>query len=286
MTRKDDTNQKAEDNKTTRGCAEQQEELVCGVIMPIGDMLDCKKEHWIDVKAIIYSSIASSGFKPQLVSDADEIGIIHERIVKNVYNNPISVCDVSHKNPNVMFELGMRLAFNKPVVIIKDDKTDYSFDTGIIEHIVYPRDLRHGKIESFKGKLSESIKKTYHNSLREDYRSFLHNFKNIDVSKLDAKEVGIFEAMKDLEASIRKDISFLRESIGRQSNTQHLTSESVNRSIPQSVIEEIVKEYEKIKKTDHLDINDLVEWATRKYSWIAPPSVLSEALLDDLLVPY
>jgi hypothetical protein len=34
-----------------------------------------------------------------------------------------------------MFELGMRLAFDKPTVIIKDDKTDYMFDTGIIEHV-------------------------------------------------------------------------------------------------------------------------------------------------------
>jgi hypothetical protein len=33
------------------------------------------------------------------------------------------------KNPNVMFELGMRLAFDKPAIIIKDNRTNYSFDT-------------------------------------------------------------------------------------------------------------------------------------------------------------
>jgi hypothetical protein len=54
---------------------------------------------------------------------------------------------VSGKNPNVMFELGIRLAFDKATIIIKDDKTDYSFDTSVIQHIPYPRDLRHNQIE-------------------------------------------------------------------------------------------------------------------------------------------
>ena len=56
-----------------------------------------------------------------------------------------------------MFELGMRLAFDKPTIIIIDDKTSYSFDTAIIEHLSYPRDLRYGKINEFKIKLKEKI---------------------------------------------------------------------------------------------------------------------------------
>jgi hypothetical protein len=71
--------------------------------------------------------------------NADDIGVIQKRIVQNLYSSDVIVCDVSGKNPNVMFELGMRLAFDKPTLIVKDDKTDYSFDTGIIEHVPYPR---------------------------------------------------------------------------------------------------------------------------------------------------
>ena len=58
--------------------------------------------------------------------------MIHKTIVQNLYLNPIVVCDVSGKNANVMFELGLRLAFDKPTIIIKDDKTDYSFDTSVV----------------------------------------------------------------------------------------------------------------------------------------------------------
>jgi hypothetical protein len=58
--------------------------------------------------------------------------------------------DVSCKNPNVMFELGMRLAFDKPTIIIKDDQTSYSFDISPIQNLEYPRDLRFNKIIDFK----------------------------------------------------------------------------------------------------------------------------------------
>jgi len=60
-----------------------------------------------------------------------------------------------------MFELGLRLAFDKPTVIIKDDKTEYSFDTGVIEHVPYPRDLRFAKVMEFKKRLTEKISNTY-----------------------------------------------------------------------------------------------------------------------------
>jgi hypothetical protein len=60
-----------------------------------------------------------------------------------------------------MFELGMRLAFDKPTVIVKDDKTTYNFDTSPIEHVGYPRDLRFTKIVQLKEELAKKIVATY-----------------------------------------------------------------------------------------------------------------------------
>ena len=102
---------------------------MCGIIMPISEIDNCSAEHWVEVQSILRDVIKSADFEPNLVSDADDVGIIQKRIVQNVYSNEIVVCDVSGKNPNVMFELGMRLAFDKPTIIIKDDFTNYSFDT-------------------------------------------------------------------------------------------------------------------------------------------------------------
>ena len=97
--------------------------------MPISAIDGCSEGHWAEVREILVDSISSAGFQPQLVSDADDVGIIQKRIIQNLYDNPIVVCDVSGKNSNVMFELGMRLAFDKPTVIVKDDRTTCSFDT-------------------------------------------------------------------------------------------------------------------------------------------------------------
>lgn len=132
--------------------AESKEPKICGIVMPISSIDGCAETHWSEVLEIINEAIEDAGFDGNLVSNADDVGIIHKRIIQNLYDNPIVVCDVSCKNPNVMFELGLRLAFDKPTIIIKDDKTAYSFDTSAIEHLEYPRDLRFSQIVEFKKK--------------------------------------------------------------------------------------------------------------------------------------
>lgn len=185
------------------------EKLHCGIVMPISAIDGCNEAHWADVLEIINEAIDDSGFYGELVSNADEVGIIHKRIIQNLYENPMVVCDVSGKNPNVMFELGMRLAFDKPTIIIKDDKTTYSFDTSAIEHLEYPRDLRFTKVVEFKKKLADKLKAT-HKKASEDpnYTTFLKHFGEFKVAKIDQKEVSgqefIIEELKNMRRSINR----------------------------------------------------------------------------------
>lgn len=162
----------------------------CGIVMPISAIETCSEEHWRDVREILTEAIEDAGFSAQLVSDADDAGIIQKRIIQNLYENPVVVCDVSGKNPNVMFELGMRLAFDKPTIIVKDDKTTYSFDTSSIEHLSYPRDLRFAKIIEFKEALAEKIKAT-HKRASEDaqYTTFLKHFGTFKIVDLQTEVV-------------------------------------------------------------------------------------------------
>lgn len=178
---------------------------ICGIVMPISSIDGCSESHWHDVLDIINDCIEEAGFEANLVSNADDVGVIQKRIIQNLYENPIVVCDVSGKNPNVMFELGMRLAFDKPTIIIKDDKTTYSFDTSPIEHLEYPRDLRFNKIEDFKTKLIDKIIKTDKKSKEdENFSTFLKHFGEFKVAKLDKKEVSQQEFMMDEIKSIRR----------------------------------------------------------------------------------
>jgi len=195
---------------------EENQKLCCGLVMPISSIDGCNEQHWLDVKDILTESIESAGFQSKLVSYADDVGIIQKRIIQNLYENPMVVCDVSGKNPNVMFELGMRLAFDKPTIIIKDEKTSYSFDTSPIEHLEYPRDLRFTKIVEFKEALKEKIEATYKRSVEDSsYTTFLKHFGTFTVAKLDSKEVSkedfIIEELRDLKKLVHRQEMISRE---------------------------------------------------------------------------
>lgn len=182
------------------------EGLPCGVVMPISAIDNCSESHWQDVKSILFDAIKAAGFEPFLVSDADDIGVIHRRIVQNLYQNPIVVCDVSARNANVMFELGMRLAFDKATIVVKDDVTPFSFDTAPIEHLSYRRDLRFADIVRFKTNLAAKIKATHQASLQPGYSTFLKHFGTIEPSVLPTtggtKEDLILQRLDDLSNEI------------------------------------------------------------------------------------
>ena len=158
--------------------------------MPISEIDGCQPSHWKEVLHIIKDVINEIGFTPNLVSDSGDSGVIQKRIIQNLYDNPIVVCDVSGKNPNVMFELGMRLAFDKPTVIIKDDQTSFSFDTAIIEHLIYPRDLRFSSILNFKNELKSKIENTHKSSIEDkNYSTFLKHFGKFKLASIDEVEL-------------------------------------------------------------------------------------------------
>lgn len=211
----------------------------CGIIMPISLIDGCAPEHWADVLGIIKEVCNSNEFTPNLVSDADDIGVIHNRIIENIYSSDIVICDVSCKNANVMFELGMRLAFDKPTIIIKDDLTGYSFDTSLIEHLEYPRDLRFTSIIKFKDNLGKKLKATHEKATNDpNYSTFLKNFGKYKIAHLEDREVTsdtyILNAIEELRRDVRviknisvheKDDNLIRILQNRESRLRAISDE-------------------------------------------------------------
>lgn len=186
----------------------------CGIVMPISEIDGCSEAHWLEVRKIINQAVEAVGLTAKLVSHADEVSLIQKTIIQNIYSNDIVIVDVSAKNANVMFELGMRLAFDKPTIIIKDDSTDYSFDTSVIEHLNYPRDLRFQKIVDFKDALSKKIESTLEKSDRDaSYSAFLSNFGTFKVAKLNTEEISGEQYILEEIKSIRNDMTIISESI-------------------------------------------------------------------------
>lgn len=186
------------------------ERKTCGIVMPISATDGLDEKHWAEVQRILGEAIEDASFIPRLVSTAAEVTTIQKSIVQNLYTDPIVVCDVSARNPNVMFELGMRLTFDKPTVIVKDDKTPYSFDTSVIEHVPYPRDLRYAAMVDFKERLTQKIRDT-HSASQENpnFSPFLKHFGTFTVPKLDVHEVDKDQYVLEELRALREQVSAL-----------------------------------------------------------------------------
>jgi len=115
----------------------------CFAIMPISDHQDYPADHFGEVyESIIQPAVRACGYEPVRADQVAATNLIHLDILKHILEAPIAICDLSSANPNVMFELGLRQAFDKPVVLIKDDRTRKIFDIDNIRTIQYDAEMR------------------------------------------------------------------------------------------------------------------------------------------------
>lgn len=292
--------QKTDEQKSVEKSVETKS--TCGIVMPISSIDSCSAEHWQDVKTILCKAIIDAGYDPKLVSDADDSGVIQKRIVQNLYDNEIVVCDVSCKNSNVMFELGMRLAFDKPTIIVSDEKTSFSFDTGLIEHLMYPRDLNYFKIIDFQMKLTEKIKGTIEASKKPDYTTFLKNFGEFKVAKIEGKTGDINDAILEkldiLNSRIEKmqNVSssrncILENSLVAQNGTleNKLTNRIIRSEISRFTKENEINELTLFNNKDDIQLmNGLVSFVSKNpdLKKLCPNQDLLRIMVVDALCPF
>lgn len=266
---------------------------ICGIIMPISSIDNCSETHWKEVKGIITDAVEAAGFEAQLVSEANDSGIIQKRIVQNLYKNDIVICDVSCKNPNVMFELGMRLAFDKPTIIVMDNMTKYSFDTAPIEHLGYPRDLSYYQILDFKKTLTEKIKGTIDAAKQPDYTTFLKNFGEFQVATIENKKGSLDEVVLSRLDDMTRQISEIRFN-QRVRIIERPESESETEEI-NKLTRKLIEQYcaeNKISESVLYDTNEVDDARRMLYSYIernrdmrrlcGSPSRIRKAISDNL----
>lgn len=210
----------------------------CGYVMPISNTPGYKDGHWEDIKNLLNEITEGLGFKEtRIVSSGLVSTTIHKKIVNNLFNDDIIVCDVSSQNPNVMLELGMRIAFDKPVVIIIDDETKFCFDSGVIEHLVYPKDMRYSLIEEFKVQLKAKIKHTLEAYLTNPKISpILQSFGSFDVSNVDLPKMSPEDEFRTEISDMRRMLTQIinTSSPSETQNTARVLSKPQHHGIPRS----------------------------------------------------
>lgn len=123
---------------------------ICFAIMPFQDF----DNQW---ELAFKPAIQEAGLEP-LRADEKSLGTnaIVRDITKCIFNARLIVADVSGRNPNVLYELGLAHAAKKPVVILVQDELDVPFDLRHIRYLKYSE----RKLPQLKPELTERIKNT------------------------------------------------------------------------------------------------------------------------------
>ena len=134
----------------------------CFVIMPISNQHDSDDGHFqLVYEDIIKPSIEANNLIPRRADETKNTNLIQLDILKKIIETPIAVCDMSSKNPNVFYELGMRQAFDMPTVLMKDENTTAPFDIQGLRYVTYKKEMRHRDVVKAISELTDCIKDTY-----------------------------------------------------------------------------------------------------------------------------
>lgn len=195
---------------------EDNKKELCFVIMPISDQGDYPKGHFAKVyEQIFQPAIEAAGYEPYRVDDNKMCDSIMKKIFDAVYTCPMALCDLSNRNPNVLYELGLRQAYDKPVVLVQDDKTERIFDVSGINTVSYKSNRLYENILEAREKITEAIistKEGRETSIVKMWQAVAADVSHDSMSKEDKLEIMI--------RSIMSDIQDLKEEKTSEENTQ------------------------------------------------------------------
>lgn len=140
----------------------------CFVMMPFGE--------WFDryYQEIHMPAIKEAGFEPMRADELFHTGTVVEQIWEQIQKARILLADLSGKNANVFYELGLAHAARKPVVFTAANIEDVPFDLRHLRVIVYDvRDPEWGT------KLRQSISDYLRNAAKDPTKSIPHPFRTL-----------------------------------------------------------------------------------------------------------
>lgn len=147
--------------------------LVCFVAMPFTEKTDKYPKGFFSevLRQIIAPAGRKAGFR---VITARKTGsdVIHATIINGLLDADLVVADLTEHNPNVLFELGVRMAEDKPVALIRADGTKPIFD---VDHVLRVEDynpcLWPSTLETDLPRITDHIAGAWSN--REDGQSYM-----------------------------------------------------------------------------------------------------------------
>jgi hypothetical protein len=176
---------------------DSKKEKSCFIIMPFGGWFDTYYED------IYIPAINDAEMKPTRADDLYRPGNIVNDIWNYTKSADIIIADLTSKNPNVFYELGLAHAITKPAVLITASMDDVPFDLRSLRVIVYDKN-----IPNWGDKLKDKITKALIETLKSPEDAIPPTFLETTKSKrieVSPEEKEILELKSDID-SLRREV--------------------------------------------------------------------------------
>lgn len=133
----------------------------CFVIMPISDSDPYEKGHFGRVYEDLFKpACEQAGYAPLRGDEVTQTNLIHLDILQRLVESPMAICDLSSRNPNVLFELGLRQAFDRPTVLVQEKGTPKIFDIAPLRYVEYRQALKYREVLQDQVAIADAIRST------------------------------------------------------------------------------------------------------------------------------
>jgi hypothetical protein len=139
----------------------------CFVMMPFGNWFD---KYYQDV---YMPSIREAGFEPVRADELFSSGSVVEQIWEQIKKARVLLADLTERNANVFYELGLAHAARKPVVFTAPKVDDVPFDLRHLRVIIY--DIREPE---WAAGLRKSVTDYLKTAMKEPDKSIPHPFRS------------------------------------------------------------------------------------------------------------
>lgn len=136
--------------------------------MPFGEWFD---RYYAE---IYVPAIKEAGFEPVRADELFTTGSVVEQIWEQIEKAKLLLADLSGKNPNVFYELGLAHAAKRPVVFTAGRLDDVPFDLRHLRVIIYET-----REPDWAARLRKSVSDYLRNAAKEPGKSIPHPFRKM-----------------------------------------------------------------------------------------------------------
>jgi hypothetical protein len=197
--------------------------------MPIAEQDGYEKEHFNKVYEDLFKVACNmSNLNPIRADEVKQTNLIHLDILQKLIDSPIAICDLSSRNPNVLFELGIRQAFDKPTVLVQEIGTPKIFDISPLRYFEYRKELKYREVIEDQICISDALISTQEAAQKGDGVNSIISLLSLS-SPASLKEVSDSDSTKMMQV-IMAEVNALRTdfryTLRKNSENERIRSET------------------------------------------------------------